>query len=62
MFFETLIEARQAAADYFVKERQAVSLEMLVRNGVCIDGSGRKFFRSFFIHRDGRFQARQFKD
>ena len=60
--FETLIEARLAAKDWFAVDSQSVSVEMLVNDGICIDHSGRKFTRSWFIHRDGRFQRTQFED
>ena len=52
-WFGTLTEAKQSAADYFALDSQVVSVEYLVltRQGNV---------KSFFIHRDGRCQDRQF--
>ncbi len=54
-WYGTLIEAKQAAADYFVLDPQVVSVEFLVL-------TVQKSVKSFFIHRDGRCQDRQFTD
>ncbi len=57
--FDTICEARCAAADYFAIDSQPVSVEMIFRSTNPV---GETSTKSVFIHRDGRWQTTQFED